>query len=88
MSAELEESTQISVSDLDRLELATLARRVVSDSDFRAVFQSDPQKAIELSGSTLSPVAAAALVKNAKLGADLTVDMDKVASAFFFFFVS
>jgi hypothetical protein len=89
MSVQLKEDThQISVSDIDRLGLAKLIQRVVSDSDFRALFQSDPQDAIEHSGVSLSPVAAAALVKNAKLGAALTLDMDNVASAVFFFFAA
>ena len=79
---------QISMSDLDRMELAKLVRRVVSDSEFRALFQADALRAIGESGVTLSPVATSALVKNAKLGADLTTDMDVVASAFFFFFVA
>ncbi len=84
-----EESTrQISVSDLDRVELARLVRRVVSDSEFRALFQADTLRAIGESGVTLSPVAAAALVKNARLAADLTMDMDMIASAFFFFFAA
>jgi hypothetical protein len=86
---QVEESVQqVSVSDLDRVELAKLVRRVVSDNEFRARFQADPQDAIDHSGVNLSPVAASALVKNAKLGADLTVDMDSVASAFFFFFAA
>lgn len=89
MPVQLEESTtQISVSDLDRVELARLVRRVVSDCEFRTRFQLNPQQAIAESGVNLSPVAVAALVKNAKAGAELTAGMDTVASAFFFFFVA
>ena len=83
-----ETAKQISMSDLDRVELAKLVRRVVSDSEFRALFQADTLRAIDESEVNLSPVAASALVNNAKLGADLTLDMDKVASAFFFFFAA
>lgn len=89
MSNVAQETQQsFSVSDVDRIELSTLITRVVSEPDFRQLFQSDPAEAIRVSGVTLSPVAEEALVRNAKLGADLTTDMDKVASAFFFFFVA
>lgn len=89
MSSLLQETQQpFSVSEVDRIELSNLISRVVSEPDFRALFQSDPAEAIRVSGVTLSQPAADALVRNAKLGADLTVDMDKVASAFFFFFVA
>jgi hypothetical protein len=88
MSLAVQEPQQILATpdvQADRIALGYIVRRVVSEPAYRELFKEDAAEAIRTSGVTLSPAVSTALIRNAGLGADLTVDMDNVASAFFFF---
>ena len=80
--------TEVSVSEIDRMELASFIRMVVSDPELRALFATDASAAIVASGVNLSPVAAQALTRSASLALGLTDEMDDVLSSFFFFLIA
>lgn len=75
-----------SVVDSDRLELGKFVRALVSNPEFRELYQSDPAAAIRQSGAELSPLVVDALIRNVQAGLGLTAHMDAVASVYFYFF--
>jgi len=77
-----------STADLDRIQLGIFVRRVVSEPDFRSLCERDAAEAIRISGITLTPAVEEVLIRNASRAGELTTDMDKVASSFFFFFLA
>ncbi len=80
-------TTELSVAEIDRIELATLARKVVSDPELRATFAADPNAAIECSGVTLSPEVREGVVRSAEQLVGITSDIDNPTTAAFFLII-
>jgi hypothetical protein len=74
------------VADMDRIELSNFMRRVVSEPDFRSLFESDPAEAVRISGVSLSPAVEDTLIRNSTVGVELTNNMDTMEAASFFYF--
>ena len=84
---ELDVSSEVSVAEIDRIELANFARMVVSDPELRAVFAADPAEAIAQTGVTLSSTARDAVIQSAGQLVSITSDIDNPITAAFFLII-
>jgi hypothetical protein len=84
---ELDVSSEVSVAEIDQIELASFARMVVSDPELRAVFASDPAAAIAQTGVTLSSTARDAVIQSAGQLLSITSDIDNPITAAFFLII-
>ena len=86
-TAEKARPVEISVTDVERIELANFVRALVSDSHLRDLFAVQPAVAIERSGVSLSPETIELVAAQSDELMAATANVDKTMNAAFFFII-
>ncbi|MGI8879741.1 MAG: hypothetical protein ACR2KJ_04360 [Jatrophihabitans sp.] len=73
--------------EVEKVELASFVRKLVSDSQLRELFSTDPARAVEASGVSLSSATVQAIVAQSPTIMSATADVDKAMTATFFLII-